>query len=81
LFPSHGGPPSREELAPHSSEAWPDEALERGLPRPFAKKREKLGEGKFSLSGQKTPDQKTLDKPEPLTYKRGNLGYSIQNFK
>ena len=28
-------------------EAWPDEGLERGLPRPFAKKKEKLGEGKF----------------------------------
>jgi len=31
---------------PHSSEAWPYEALERGLPRPFAKRRKKLGVGK-----------------------------------
>jgi hypothetical protein len=57
LFPSHGGPPSREELAPHSSKAWPDEALERGLPRPFAKKNEKLGEGKVckNVSGGTPP--------------------------
>ena len=48
LFPSHGGPPSREELVPHSSKTWPDEALEKGLPRPFAKKKEKLGEGKVT---------------------------------
>ena len=33
----------------HSSEAWPYEALERGLPRPFAKRRKKLGVGKLDL--------------------------------
>jgi hypothetical protein len=27
----------------YSSEAWPDEAMERGLPRPLAKKGKKLG--------------------------------------
>ena len=32
----------------HPSEAWPYEALKRGLPRPFAKRRKKLGEGKHS---------------------------------
>jgi len=43
VFPSHGGPPSKEELVPHSSKAWSDETLERGLPRPFAKKKGKTG--------------------------------------
>jgi hypothetical protein len=33
----------------HPSEAWPYEALKRGLPRPFEKKRKKLGVGKFFL--------------------------------
>ena len=33
----------------HSSEAWPYEAVERGLPRPFAKRRKKLGVGKEKL--------------------------------
>ena len=30
----------------HSSEAWPYEALERGLPRPFAKRRKNWGRAK-----------------------------------
>jgi len=32
-----------EDWLPPPSEAWPDEALERGLPRPFAKRRENWG--------------------------------------
>jgi hypothetical protein len=34
----------------HPSEAWPYEALKRGLPRPFAKRRKKLGVGKEKSS-------------------------------
>jgi hypothetical protein len=32
-----------EGLSGYPSEAWPDEALERGLSRPMAKKRKNLG--------------------------------------
>jgi hypothetical protein len=33
----------------YTSEAWPDEALERCLPRPLAKRGKKLEEGKINL--------------------------------
>jgi hypothetical protein len=32
------------------SEAWPYKALKGGLPRPFMKRRKKLGEGKLNMS-------------------------------
>ena len=41
-----------EEGFRNPSEAWPDGALERGLPRPMAKRRKNLG-GKFNFSIEK----------------------------
>ena len=62
MFPSHGEAPSREELVPHSSKAWPDEALERGLPTSFAKKKENWGRGR-ELEGELPLDSDTPLEP------------------
>jgi len=39
----------------YPSDAWPYEALKGGLPRPFAKRRKKLGVVKFGIFLDKNP--------------------------
>jgi hypothetical protein len=57
----------------HPSEAWPYEALKRGLPRPFTKRRKKLGEGKIIkiLLGSGLLDERGMDRES--SYKNSTL--------
>jgi len=48
-FHDNESPSNGEELVPHSSRVWPDETLERGFPRPFAKEG-KTGGGQASIA-------------------------------